>query len=173
MTKEIQLTKGYVAIVDDDDFGELSKNKWCYLNGYAVRGISIKNKSHTVFMHRQINKTPEGMSTDHVDGNKLNNKKENLRTCTESENKRNAKTPKTNKSGYKGVSFSSSHKKWYAIIKNNGKSLWIGGYDNKTDAAIAYDKKAIELYGEFARLNFPLVQGVVLFKDYYGRKYKT
>ena len=104
--KQIFLTKGFIALVDDDDYNHLSQWKWHVSNGYAVRTRHFKDLNgkwckQTIFMHRVIMNTPKGMYTDHVDQNKLNNCKPNLRFCTISENNRNRKPQTNNNSGYK------------------------------------------------------------------------
>lgn len=163
--EEIILTRGRVAIVDDEDFEEISKYKWyCDATGYAVREQSLGNsKSKMVRMHRIVNKTPDGLETDHINGNKLDNRKENLRNCNHAENSRNTKK-KNGSSVYKGVHLATRRSKkngiiwhsWLAEIKKDKKYYFIGYFKIESDAAKAYDKKAIELHGEFVRLNFPV-----------------
>jgi hypothetical protein len=151
MTKEIPLTQGKFAIVDDNDFEWINKWKWHYIKGYAVRTISSTFKK--IYMHREINKTPEGLYTDHIDQNKLNNTRSNLRTCNLQENDRNRKKQKNNTSGYKGVCYAKDRGKWRSRIKVNSVYFWIGNFNNAKDAAAAYNDKAKELFGEFACLN--------------------
>lgn len=143
MSKEITLTQGKKAIVDDD-FQETKK--YYFSHGYAV------NKH--VYMHREIMNAPSGMDVDHINGNTLDNRKENLRICTRSQNKMNTSRRKGNTSGYKGVCFDNTNKKWLATITINGKLKHIGLFQDAKSAAIAYDKKAKELFGDFAKLNF-------------------
>jgi len=154
MTKEIQLTQGKVAIVDDEDFNFINQWHWNarQINGhwYAKRGEAGK----TIFMHRIIMNAPKGLEVDHIDGDGLNNLRENLRVCTHAENLRNQRLPRHNKSGYKGV-LPYINGKVRALIQLNGEKIFLGIFDNAEEAAHAYDAKAIELYGEFARLNFP------------------
>jgi len=156
MTKIITLTQGKEAIVDDVDFDELSKYKWYYdTYGYAGRTISRKLGKKNIKMHRVIMKTPTGMETDHLDGNPLNNQRNNLRICTHSENIKNQKRRADNTSGYRGVSFRSDTGKWGACIWNNNQHYSLGAFENPIDAALAYDEAAKKYHGEFARLNFP------------------
>lgn len=124
--KKIQLTQGKFAIVDDEDFLELSKYKW-YLsgNGYATR------TSRHIRMHRVINSTPEGFDTDHINGDKLDNRRSNLRTATRSQNNFNTSPPKDNTSGTKGVWFSKRHSRWYAQIKVRGVRYNLGSSISK------------------------------------------
>lgn len=152
--KEIPLTQGKVAIVDDDDFEWLSKWKWYYNQGYAVRTEDIPGKQKTVLMHAQIMGTPKGMQTDHRDMNTLNNCKANLRICTFSENKFNCNKQSNNTSGYKGVTWDKRNKKWYAQIEFQKKNIGIGHFDNPQEAAKMYDKFAKQYHGDFAKTNF-------------------
>lgn len=147
MSSDIQLSRGEVAIVDDENFEELSQSKWhCDKQGYAVRG------DHE-YMHRIIMNAPKGMTVDHINGDKLDNRRENLRLCEHAENMRNMKKHKDNKSGYKGVSWNKYHKRWVATIGFNYEHIRIGFFDNIHDAARAYNERAKELFGEFASIN--------------------
>ena len=152
--KEIELTQGKVAIVDDEDFEYISQWKWCYtINQKSRSGYAIRRPG--ILMHRVINKTPPGMQTDHINGNGLDNRKENLRSCTRTQNKANVKMNRNNKSGYKGVSREKKRKTWRAHIRIGGKGRALGRFDILEEAARAYDRAAREKFGEFARLNFP------------------
>jgi hypothetical protein len=161
MTKQIPLSGKYgtgkFALVDDENYEFLMQWKWHYSSeGYAVRRPFLgrfngKKKSTVVKMHRLINKTPDGMETDHINGDKLDNRKRNLRSVTKSQNMMNAKKKSNNKSGYKGVYFNQN--KWRADIWVGGRTKIVGRFDNKIDAALAYNAAAIEHYGEFAKLN--------------------
>jgi len=153
--KEIPLTQGKVAIVDDDMFEELSKFTWfCHSNGYAARHICCKGKQRTVWMHRVIAETPDDMETDHINGNKRDNRRSNLRRCFPVENRRNMKIRTDNSSNFKGVSWFERDNKWSARIGIGGKRIHLGLFENILDAARAYDKAAREQFGEFARTNF-------------------
>ena len=139
--KTIKLTQGKEAIVDDDMFEELNKHKWCYKKdgGYAVRSQYIKlgvNKytSKHIWMHRIINNTPDGMSTDHINMRKLDNRRCNLRSCNQSVNGINRGEPINNTSGYKGVSIDPWTGQWRAEIGINGKKHKLGRFDNIEDA---------------------------------------
>ena len=106
--KKIKLTKGKYALVDDADFSRLNQWKWCYNeNGYATRGthkrINGERISINYSMHRLINKTPDNLFTDHINRNKLDNRKSNLRTITHQQNCFNLSPGKRNKSGCRGV----------------------------------------------------------------------
>lgn len=106
-------------------------------------------------MHREIMRAPEGVLVDHRDGDGLHNWRENLRNCTDAQNKMNRKVISANNtSGYKGVSWSKKKRKWIAQSMINKKHIFIGHFSTPEEAARAYDEKARELFGEFARTNF-------------------
>lgn len=156
--KEIQLTQGKVAMVDDEDFQRVNLFKWNatkYSGGwYARRGMVVNGKNTTILMHRFIMNTPKDMQTDHIDWNGLNCQKHNMRICTKQDNLKNRKT--RGKSMFHGVSFFVRGDKKYikAAIKIDGKYKYLGLFKTETDAAKAYDKEAKEYFKEFAHLNF-------------------
>jgi len=151
--KRIKLTQGKYAIVDDEDFEWLNQWKWYYgCDDYAIRAIYYPQRRN-ICMHRLIINTPQGMETDHRNGNKLDNRRSNLRICTTAQNQMNRGAPSNNKSGYKGVYWSKQRKKWAVFIGFNSKLRIIGFFDNKIQAAKVYNQKAIELFGDFAFLN--------------------
>lgn len=136
--KYIQLTKGKQAIVDDEDFEYLSQWKWHYSEpGYALHW----DKRKKVYMHRLVNKTSIGLQTDHINKNKLDNRKFNLRSVTHQGNSINRPLIKSNRSGYTGVSWDKSVKKWASYIYRNYKKRHLGYFINKEDAVIAYLKE--------------------------------
>jgi hypothetical protein len=154
--KEIQLSKGKVALVDDEDFEYLSQWKWFYHNkGYAARNKNTGNRvgRGSYLMHKVIMNTPDGMETDHINGDKVDNRKSNLRICSKSENIMNSKIRKDNTSGYKGVCWHIGHKKYCVSICKDKKIRHVGYYEKISDAVLAYNNAAIELFGEYARLN--------------------
>lgn len=143
------------AIVDDLDYKYLHKVKW-HLDKkrdtfYAVTDVVVNGKRCTVFMHRVILKTLSGMQVDHKDSNGLNNQRNNIRNVTHAQNQRNKGMCKNNKSGYKGVSWSKSNKKWQAQIKFNGKHIHLGFFDKKIDAFEKYCINCIKFHGDFAK----------------------
>lgn len=147
--KNIPVSNGKFVIVDDEDYDFLMQWRWnlCRM-GYARR----RTKEGTVLMHRVINKTPKGTLTDHIDGNKLNNMKSNLRNCNRSQNRSNAfKTKGEGESKYKGVGRSKNG--WKAYIKINKKQKHLGNFKTEEDAATAYNLAAFLNFGEFARIN--------------------
>jgi hypothetical protein len=160
--KEIPLTKGQVAMVDDEDFAELSKTGWqaqwipkarCF---YAIRHVRTGKKRTRIYMHRQIMQARPGEKIDHrVPAETLNNQRGNLRNATTAENGYNRRVGINNTSGFKGVC--RGRGRWTARIKAEGKRLFIGVFSAAEEAARAYDASARKLHGEFARLNFPEV----------------
>lgn len=152
--RELLLTKGKVALIDDDIYDEISKYKWCYFPcGYAARGATKNGKNISVYMHRQIMNAPKGQMVDHKDGNSLNNLRENLRLCKSIQNQRNSKIPKNNTSGFKGVTWYKPSKRWRAQITLKNQCIYLGYFIEKIDAAKAYNEAAKELFGEFSKLN--------------------
>jgi len=159
--RKIPLTQGMVALVDDDDyewlmqwkwFAHKSRNKW-----YAARNRqkSEPKGSKTIKMHREINKTPKGIETDHADTESLNNQKYNLRNATNAQNQYN-KAPLSGRSSiFRGVGWHKSSKKWMAKSRVGGKVHFIGSFNCEIEAAKSYDNFAKNHHGEFAYLNFP------------------
>jgi len=150
----IPLTQGLFTVVDADDYERLSGRKWhtsctcgCF---YAHRSEHGK----TISMHREILNVPAGLYCDHKNHNGLDNRRCNLRICTAAQNQHNRKPQAGGTSSYKGVSWKRASRKWLATICYRGRKIYIGSYDYEADAAIAYDDMAIELFGEFACLNF-------------------
>jgi len=133
---EIRLSCGKYAIVDEDDFEYINQWKWYVSNkGYAVRKPrSIRPK--TIFMHRIINNTPDGYQTDHINRDKLDNRKSNLRTLNNQRNHFNMPILKNNKSGVTGVSWSKERNKWFTSIVFNGKMIALGRYSSFEEAVI-------------------------------------
>jgi hypothetical protein len=147
----IPLTDGGYAYVDAADYEWLRQWTWHLENGYAARW----DKRKKVLMHRQIMPPPRGMVVDHFDGNKVNNCRINLRVCTRSENSRNRRKCGGASSVYKGVYYNRERHKWSARCIYRDEPIWLGYFDSEVEAARAYDRMAVELFGAFARLNFP------------------
>jgi hypothetical protein len=158
--KTISLTQGKFTIVDDEDFDELNKFKWMAHkergNWYACRIERVNKKYNIVRMHRTLMGDPVGVLIDHKDGNGLNNSKSNLRIATNQQNLMNQKAQENRKSKYKGVSLFKHCKTFRAYITYDRKQMHLGCYKTETEAALAYDNAAKRMFGEFARLNFPL-----------------
>lgn len=156
--KEIALTQGMAALVDDEDYEYLSQFKWQVMvrsyTSYAVRCLWKEGKQYASYMHRELMNNPKGLQIDHIDGNGLNNQKSNLRLCTTSQNQMNSKPRKNTQSGFKGVRWNRSNKKWESSLRINGENKYLGLYSQKEKAAIAYDNAAKQFFKEFSRTNY-------------------
>ena len=157
--KTIPLTRGMVAIVDDVDYEKvINIGRWYACkkgrcNFYARRHLT---RVRTETMHRFIIGDIEGKEIDHINGNGLDNRRENLRHCNHHENIANSRKSIDNTSGFRGVSFDKSRAKWSARIGTNGKQRFLGRFSTAEDAARSYDAAAIKYFGEFANINFIL-----------------
>jgi hypothetical protein len=159
--KEILLTQGFTAIIDDEDEELISQHSWYAKRGhngkyYARTTIRLPNgKQTTRLMHRLILGPQARHHTDHKNGNSLDNRRDNIRPCTNSQNQANRpKRVGVFSSRYKGVS-SRDKSRWTASVMHEGKQIHIGIFCSEIEAAYAYDAKIRELFGEFAFTNFP------------------
>jgi len=155
---EITLTRGAVAIVDDADLELVGSRKW-YANGragrlYAVRFEPVAGKMRMLYMHRVIMGAETGVTVDHINGDRLDNRRSNLRLATQSQNCANRRKI-ISKSGYKGIGFNSWKQKFYARVVREGHTTHLGYHDTAEEAARAYDRGARLVHGAFAALNFP------------------
>lgn len=166
MILTIALTQGYVAIIDDED-ADLADLKWQaqFNRNYPKSGVyarrafrQLDGSPASVFMHRIVlerildRQLVKGEEVDHRNGNPLDNRRENLRLATRSENGRNRRLSTASTSGYKGVSLHKRSGKWHAAIKINGRIKNLGYFDTPEQAYAAYCESALELHGEFASL---------------------
>lgn len=158
--KEIQLTQGKIALVDDEDFDRVNQLKWCAQCIHTRKGwraISnaprVQGRGRTLYMHRFL--VPGQIQIDHKDGNGLNNQKSNLRPATPSQNAANQRKLSKSSSVFKGVKWHRTGHCWQAQIGVNGAYVYLGVYASEADAAHVYDYAARIYFGEFARLNFP------------------
>jgi len=152
MTQLITLTNGRATLVSDEDFHWLSQRKW-HLNGrgYVTCSLWGKRGGTEVYMHRLILLAPDTATVDHINHDPLDNRRTNLRLATQSQ--QNANKPKfKGKSRFKGVYRRWDGRKWVAQIKH-GKPINLGSFESEIAAALAYNKAAIEHFGEFAHLN--------------------
>lgn len=159
----IPLTQGYEAIIDAEDVPLVAGFNWHAkvqrragggMNVYAARNATASDGSRSiVLMHRVIAGTPDGLETDHEDGNGLNNRRNNMRDATGTENQQNARLRSDSTTKIKGVVFEKHAGKFSARIRVNGYRRRLGLFESINDAARAYDAAAVSAYGEFARLN--------------------
>lgn len=144
----IETSKGHQIFIDEDKVDELSSRKWCLSNGYPSARI---NKS-LVYLHRYLMQPRDGQVVDHINGNKLDNRVENLRVCSVKDNSRNRSGVKT-RSGHKGIIWDKFNKKWLAAITVDRKYHNLGRFLEKEQAIEAYNRAAVKYFGEFAWLN--------------------
>jgi hypothetical protein len=141
--------------LDADDYEDFSRWAWrLSTDGYAVRNRGTGKDKRTIRLHREVNRTPDGLVTDHINGDKLDNRKSNLRSATVEQNNANS-ADRPRKSEYRGVYWQKNAGKWISQISDQGKVKHLGIFEDEASAAEAYDKEAIALRGEFARLNLP------------------
>ena len=153
---KILLSQNKHAQIDPQDWPLVSKYKWHYATGYARRHNGYKKTP--VPLHRELLRAKKGEIIDHINGDKLDNRRSNLRICTISENAQNSRLPINNLSGYKGVTWHKVKMKWLAQIMKDGKQHFLGYFLNAEDGARAYNEAAMRLHGEFASINMNLCQ---------------
>lgn len=143
------------AIIDAEDYKLCKDRKWRrdrrYRTDRAAAVTTGNTKTGVLYLHHIIMGRKD--TIDHKDGNTLNNRKSNLRFCNTRENNRNSKLPKNNTSGYKGVSWNKNIRKWTADIMVNYKHIYLGSFNNRIDAAMAYNEAALKYFGEYAKVN--------------------
>ena len=158
--RKIYLGDGESAILDLQDYFRLRGFKW-FLSGnktnlYASRTYKIGHKKVTIkSMHRDITNVPKDLVVDHINGNGLDNRRENLRLATHAQNMYNRPKIKSKTSSpFIGVYFDNRIPKWTAKIRFQGKRIYLGSFKSEIDAAKAYDAAALKYHGQFAKLNF-------------------
>jgi len=152
--KRIPLTKGKFAIVDDEDFHYLTRFNWCLESGHPARRIELVNgKTTVVLMSSFIKHKPNGRIFLYKNHNPLDLRKDNMFITTKSPTTHNGKKAQGKSSKYKGVHFNKTSGKWNAKITKDYKEIWIGSFFSEKEAGLVYNKKAKELYGEFAYQN--------------------
>lgn len=146
--KWVPLAGGRFALVDEDDYERVSRYNWCSYSNGATRYAQCDHVSMHHFILRTTNET------DHKNHNGLDNRKQNLRTCSHAQNVMNTRKTTGKLSRFKGVSFNKPINKWTSEITFQTNRSNLGYFENEEDAARAYDRAAIERFGEFAKLNF-------------------
>ena len=162
--KKIYLNQGKWTIVDDEDFEWLNQWKWTYKHVKTLScgedyGIVVRNnyssngkRTNIIRMHRVILNAPPNFQVDHINGNRLDNRRRNIRLATIGQNNKNKRS--VAKSGYKNVYREECiNLRWFSKIMVDRKTIHLGCYDSKEEAAIAYNNAAIKYHGQFACLN--------------------
>jgi hypothetical protein len=160
--REIRCANGKIALVDDDDYDAVSRFSWTAKRArqrderwYVIRKGRGVFQNATIYLHRQILGVGDGVHVDHRDGDGLNNTRDNLRACTQSQNQASANCRKS-ASGYRGVTWDGGKQRWCAMGYRDGVRVHLGRYVCPAEAARARDAFARQHFGDFARLNFPL-----------------
>jgi hypothetical protein len=149
--RRIPLGGGHYALVDAEDFEWLNQWRWYLGNGYAIR----MEKGKIISMHRQIMQPPKRMLVDHINHQKEDNRRVNLRVCTRLENMYNRSKRRGSVSRFNGVTYKKSQRKWVGTVWFRGKVIWSAYFNDEIEAARAYDRKAVEMFGQYANVNFP------------------
>lgn len=160
MSRLIPLTQGQYAIVDDGAFDWLNQWNWhCTGDKYAARGVSSgsKQSAGNIGMHRVVAGAAPGEIVDHINRDPLDNRRENLRVCSQRDNARNRRGWLTGKSQYKGVSYDRERCVWAAAITVNRRAVFIGRFEDESAAARAYDAAAQHAFEAFSQCNFPAI----------------
>jgi hypothetical protein len=153
----VALTQGFVAVIDAVDLPLVEGRNWSVLRSkrrnaaYAVRVEQRDGRQAMILMHRVIAGTPNDMQTDHKDGDGLNNRRANLRTCTHAQNQINKPVRRDCRSGIKGAGWDGRARRWRAEIMIQGRRKWLGHFDSPEAARDAYDRAAADLHRDFRR----------------------
>jgi hypothetical protein len=161
MTRTIPLTQGKVATVDDADFDRVNAFKWYAYKDrntwYARRSVPSEKAggrfSAAVLMHRFILGAAKGQPVDHINGDGLDNRRQNIRVCSSKDNARNSKRSLANTSGKKGVHWDAAAGRWRARICVDRKLIYVGSFRDLDAAAAAYDAAAVKYFGQYAKTN--------------------
>ncbi len=169
MTK-ISLGGGLFTIIDDSDFDKVSKYTWYIGRGNYATTTTINVSG--ISLHRFIIKPPSDMVVDHIDGDRLDNRKSNLRVCTHSENLKNRiKHDRSGTSKYKGVTYNRECGKWISRIRVDNVKYGLGSYHNEIDATVSYNIGSVLLSPEFGSLNYiPSIDNERILSNYTCRK---
>lgn len=157
--KEIYTSRGVRILVDDEDYETLNRWSWRVIaKGYAARSVYDPSKKRGVnrYLHRELMNLEPGdkACVDHINGDKLDNRKANLRICTTQQNGWNRGAAAHNASGFKGVFWNKTQRKWNAYIRIDNRPLYLGSFADARDAHDAYCVAAAKYFGEFARGSF-------------------
>ncbi len=165
--REIPLSKGMVAVVDEADYDLLSRYRWTAVRARCTttlfyargrpRGVG-SSRVPEVYMHRLVLNATARQQVDHQNGNGLDNRRSNIRIATASQNSANRPVGVHSRSGLKGVwriTGKGYRREWRAVLTVNGRKHYLGHFATAEEAARAYDRKATEVFGVFARPNFP------------------
>jgi hypothetical protein len=142
------------VFVDDEDFEGVSEYQWRLRSDGYIQGSSSINRKN-IMLHRLILRTPVGFDTDHINHNLRDNRRENLRIATHSQNLANGLKRRDGSSQFKGVRWHKERRKWQARIGYKGKNFHLGLFKSEKEAAIAYDLAALKYFKKFSYLNFP------------------
>jgi hypothetical protein len=149
--RQISLGEGFYAYVDAADYEWLSRWIWHLCNGYAAR----MGKGKFTYMHREIMQPPKGMTVDHRNHNKLDNTRANLHSCTHADNACNRRKRRGTSSRFRGVIYRKDRDNYCAEVYYRSERFFLGYFRNEIEAARVHDRKAVELMGESAQVNFP------------------
>lgn len=163
MAKTFQTTNGFTVTVDDSDYEAVVRHEWGAhkppnsRSYYVTRREydRVAKKTRWISLHRQLMNAPPERWVDHWDGDTLNNRRSNLRYCTNSQNQCNQQVRVDSKTGFRGVDHVPSSPFYRAHIKIDGKKRYLGQFATAREAALAFDNAARSLHGDFARLNLP------------------
>ncbi len=156
--KSMTIADGLSVRVDDEDFSRLRHRTWRLVRSkkggsYVAAKTTERGRFRLLYLHREVLDAPAGVPVDHINGDTLDNRKENLRLCSASTNQQNRHAV-FGASRYKGVCWHKSCRKWQAAIKVEGRSIHLGLFADERDAALAYDQAARRDFGDFAHTNF-------------------